>query len=299
MTDVHGDPDRAKSFARFTGLPALVLACVLGLSAGCADPEVVPDYAVRVGENYLTAEEMDASLTSLAVGLDSVEARKQIIEQWVTRELIAQEALRLGLQDDEEVLRLVAENERSVLVSALLSRYYRVEDNEPSEGDIESYYTQHVDLFALKEDYLRVRYLTAATAVDANRARDRLRDATAIGQADSSWSDIARTWAQEYDGSMRLSENFFPQSRLFPSATLREWVQRLEVDQIAPVVEENGRFHVLQLADRRLAGTTPQLPWIKDELRERLIIEARKQMVARQVQRLRNEALARQDLEIH
>jgi hypothetical protein len=41
------------------------------------------------------------------------------------------------------------------------------------------------------------------------------------------------------------------------------------------------------------------MAWIEDELRERLIIDARKQMVARQVQRLRNEALAREDLEIH
>jgi PPIC-type PPIASE domain len=299
MIDVRDDPNRANTFARFSGLPALALACVLSISAGCSSPEEVPEYAVRVGDSYLTAEEMDASLASLAIGLDSVEARKQIIEQWVTRELIAQEALRLGLQNDEEVLRLVAENERSVLVSALLSRYYREEDNEPSEADIESYYTQHVDLFVLKEDYLRVRYLSSATEANANRARDRLRDATAAGQADSSWSAIAREWAQDYDGSMRLSQNFFPQSRLFPSATLRGWIQRLEIDQIAPVVEENGRFHVLQVADRRLTGTPPQLAWIKDELRERLIIDARKQMVARQVQRLRNEALAREDLEIH
>ena len=299
MIDVRCYQDRANAIARSSVWPALILACSIGLGAGCAPPEDVPEYAVRVGESYLSADEMAASLASLAVGLDSVEARKQIIEQWVTRELIAQEALRLGLQNDEEVLRLVAENERSVLVSALLSRYYREEDNEPSEGDIESYFTQHSDLFALKENYLRVRYLTAATAADANRARDRLRDATAAGQADSSWSAIAREWAQDYDGSMRISQNFFPQSRLFPSATLREWIQRLEIDQIAPVVEDNGRFHVLQLADRRLAGTPPQLAWIKDELRERLIIEARKQMVARQVQRLRNEALAREDLDIH
>ncbi len=299
MIDVPRDPDRANLFARFPGLPAVALALSLALGFGCSEAVNVPNYAVRVGENYLTAEEMDGSLTSLAVGLDSVEARKQIIEQWVTRELIAQEAIRLGLQNDEEVVRLVAENERSVLVSALLSRYYREEDNEPSEADIESYYTQHVDLFALKEDYLRVRYLTAASSAHANRARDQLRDATAAGRADSSWAGIAREWTQDYDGSVRLNENFFPQSRLFPSATLREWIQRLEIDQIAPVVEENGRFHVLQLADRRRAGTTPQLPWIKDELRERLIIDARKQMVARQVQRLRNEALAREDLEIH
>ncbi|MEZ4701343.1 MAG: peptidyl-prolyl cis-trans isomerase [Rhodothermales bacterium] len=298
MTDTPRVPDRAKPFARFPGWSFLFTLLLLFVSAGCKKEEVVPDFAVRVGSNYLSVDELNASLKTLVTGLDSVEARKQIIEQWVTRELIAQEAIRKGLQNDEEVLRLVAENERSVLVSALLSRFYLEEDNEPSESDIEAYYAQHAEQFLLKEDYLRVRYLTTATESEANRARDRLRDATAAGTADSLWNSIAREFAQDFDGSTRLNLNFFPQSRLFPTAVLREWTQRLNDGQIAPVLNEGGRYHVLQVVERRAAGTTPRMEWIEDDLKERLIIDARKQMVARQVQRLRNEALAREDLEI-
>lgn len=297
--DTPFTPGRTSSRVRPGFFPFLTMLLLAGaLAGGCREEEVLPAYAVRVGSSYMTVEELNASLESLAVGLDSVEARKQIIEQWVTRELIAQEAIRQGLQNDEEVLRLVAENERSVLVSALLDRIYREEDSEPLQADIEAYYAQHADQFVLKEDYLRVRYLTTGSEADASRARDRLRDATAAGTADSLWASIARDAAQDPEGSIEISMNFFPQSRLFPSATLREWMQRLNDGQIAPIIEDGGRFHLLQVVERRAAGSTPHMEWIQNDIQERLIIDARKQMVARQVQRLRNEALAREDLEI-
>jgi hypothetical protein len=57
-------------------------------------------------------------------------------------------------------------------------------------------------------------------------------------------------------------------------------------------------FHVVQLVERIPARTIPEPAWIEDELVRRLVIQGRKQLYARQVQRLRNEALAREDLEI-
>jgi hypothetical protein len=55
---------------------------------------------------------------------------------------------------------------------------------------------------------------------------------------------------------------------------------------------------VLQLVKRAAPGTVPPLEWVEDEIHERLRIQSRKQMYARQVQRLRNEALAREALDV-
>jgi hypothetical protein len=70
--------------------------CVATLLAGCRTEEAPERYAARVGDMYLTQSELDASLRDLA-GLDTIEARRQIIEQWVTRTLLLQEALALNL----------------------------------------------------------------------------------------------------------------------------------------------------------------------------------------------------------
>ena len=54
--------------------------------------------------------------------LDSADAAAQIVEQWVTNQLLFQEATSRGLRGDPEVQRLLADNERSVLVNALMQR---------------------------------------------------------------------------------------------------------------------------------------------------------------------------------
>ncbi len=50
--------------------------------------------------------------------------------------------------------------------------------------------------------------------------------------------------------------------------------------------------------DRLEIGTLPELNMIESMIRSRVQIEGRKQMLARQVQRLRNEAIAREELEV-
>jgi len=68
--------------------------------------------------------------------------------------------------------------------------------------------------------------------------------------------------------------------------------------EVAPVTRADSLYHVVQLVRRVPAGTSPELSWVAPEIRRRLEMRARKQMVAREVQRLRNEAQARDALDI-
>jgi hypothetical protein len=57
-------------------------------------------------------------------------------------------------------------------------------------------------------------------------------------------------------------------------------------------------YHVLHLVDRADAGTIPERAWVEAEIRRRLRLRGRKQMYAREVERLRNEARARGTLDV-
>ncbi|MEM8485463.1 MAG: peptidyl-prolyl cis-trans isomerase [Bacteroidota bacterium] len=278
----------------FTGL---LLVCVLGLTA-CKEKHEDVEYIARVGERLLTQDDLGPMFEVFPAGQDSSEAMEQIAEEWVKNELIAQEAIRRGLRNDLEVLRLLEENERSVLVSTFISRLFQQEPLDPSPEEIEAYYAKNVEQLALREDYIRVRYLSSRDAIEAEQARLLLRDATVAGKADSLWPSLIDRYALDPNASAMLSNTFYPRSVLFPSAQLREMVARLNVNQISPVIQEGVNYHFVQVVERRVAGAVPELTWIEAELKQRLTIEARKQMLARQVQRLRTEALAREDLEI-
>lgn len=280
-------------------LSVIIAAILIGLlAAGCASEEEAERYVARVGDRYLMQEDVDRQLSSLPSPQDSAVARQQIIEQWVTNELLYQEAIRRGMQDDDDVQRLLEESERNVLVNALVAEMYEENDVTPAPGEMQSYYERHKEQLRLREGFVRVRYLETRTRDDAEAARRAIQQA-GIAERDSVWEDIVRRTAIDPSLSTEISQDFYPESRIFAgNRALRDALSGLLDGQTSPIVETDSTFIIIQLAQRVPAQTMPEPQWIEEELARRLVIQGRKQLYARQVQRLRNEALAREDLEV-
>jgi hypothetical protein len=271
---------------------------VLGLFlVGCEGEEAPHNYAARVGDAYLTEAELRSMIGNRA-GLDTLEARQQVIEQWINRTLLLHEALERDLDNDPEVRTRLEEQRRTVLVTALTNRLYESFDASPSESDVRAYFERHRDQLRLREPYIRVRFLTTATREAAQTVRQELAAAdTAV--ADSVWDALIRRHAQTPDYARTLSDRFYPVSRLRGELPAGQSVlSQLDDTDVAPVLAPDSTFHVLQVVRRLPEGTDPKLAWVAPEIRRRLAVRARKQMYAREVQRLRNQAKAQNALEI-
>lgn len=278
------------------GLGLLLLAVLLA-AGGCESEAPPSDYVARVGDEYLTQSELN-EMMGTRVGLDTSQARKQIIEQWVTRTLLHQEALDRGLQDEPEVRERLQEQRRTVLVTALTNRLHEGLDTTPSQSDVRAYFERHRNQLRLREPYLRVRFLTTPSRNSAELVRERLAQVdTAV--ADSVWRVLAQRHASVPDHAVQLSDRFYPESRILEELpTGQDVLPQLDDGAVAPVLATDSLFHVLQVVKRFPTGTDPKLAWVRSEIRRRLTVRARKQMYAREVQRLRNEAKARNALEI-
>ena len=277
-----------------------LIACLLtfGLTA-CRQQAPVPDYIARVGGRYLTRSELSFALASLPVAQDSLEARQQIVERWVSNELLFQEAMRRGLRNNPNVQRLLQENERSVLISALVNVLYEEALETPTPAEITLYFEQNKEQLRLREPFVRVRYLLTSHPDSAASARKVLLTLNKSPSSDSLWEGLVNRFAVDPEGSRNLARTYYAESRLFTlQPALHEVVARLRQGQTTPVMQKDTLFQVLQLVERVHAGTVPEVGWIEDELRERLLIQNRKQMYARQVQRLRNEAITQENLDI-
>ena len=285
-----------------------ILVCTLNLArifvlafvlAGCGPESSEVDYVARLGDRYLTREDLDSALESLTVLQDSAEAAEQIMEQWITDELLFREAVRRGLRNQEGVQSLLLENERSVLVSALLTELYKEEDSTPDDQDLLTYYEQNKDQLKLTEPFVKIRYLVTESADSAMSAVELMEGIESSPNPDSAWKAVANRFAEDPDGTTTLSASFYPETRLLSSIPgLNTAVQRLAPGQILSPFELDSRYHIVQLVERIPVGTTPEVALLEDQLRARIAIENRKQLYARQVQRLRNEALAREELDI-
>ncbi len=273
--------------------------CITLVLIGCESETAPPEYVARVGERHLLREEVDLALRNIPIAQDSADARQQIVEQWITNELLHQEAQRLRLRDETEVQRLLEENERSVLVNALVTHFYEENPISPSSSEIRAYFENHEEQFRLRESFAHVRYLKASNRADAEGARTMLQQAPPV-ERDSIWSVAIDRYASDDALSDEISSTYFPESKIFiDNPPLRNTVSDLLGGQIAPIVEADSVFHVVQLVERIPAGTIPEPAWVEDEVVRRLMLHGRKQLYSRQVQRLRNEALAREDLEVH
>ncbi|MEF8864854.1 MAG: peptidylprolyl isomerase [Salinibacter sp.] len=288
---------RPHADALCSAVVALVfLLASTGLS-GCQSPTPPSSYAARVGSHYLTEADLAEMLATMGPVRDSAEARRQAIDQWVTRMLLYREAERLNLDADEEVQRLLQRQRRSVLASAVRSRLAEKADVRPTAAEVRTYFERHKEQLRLREPYVRIQYLATADRAAARTVRRALR--TPPAPPDTTWARLVAEYAVDTTRARQLSRGFVPQGRLDHQVpALADRIDGLQEGQTTPIVEASGRYHVLRLDRRIPAGTPPELDWVEAEIRRRLRIRARKQTHATEVQRLRNRAQANGALEL-
>ncbi len=284
---------RFRPRSTFSPVPVLLAVLVVGIAlAGCESEEAPSSYVARVGTHYLEEEDVTRLLRGMGPVPDSTEARQQVIEQWVEQTLLLREAERLNLAEDPEVQRRLEKRRRNTLVTTLTNRYYEEMDQEATDEEVQTYFERHQDQLTLREPYVQVRYLSTAQEDSAQTVRQELLQAQEAS-IDSVWARLSQEYAHRPPRAKRLSERFLPESRLFAQLPyVRDELDALGEGDVAPVIPDSDRYHVLQVVQRVPEGSEPELRWIESEIRRRLRIRHRKQMYAREVQRLRDRAKA-------
>ena len=277
----------------------LLLGLTAALAACGGEPAPTGEAVARVGDAVLTEADLADAIGHTAAGLDSSTARAQVVEQWVQRELLVQEARRQGLADDPAVQRLLAESERATLEAAALDRFFERNPAEPDDALLRSYYDEHRDDLALREPYVRVRHLHLESAPRAAQAQRALEDAADAPQPDSLFTLVAREYADDPGGALALAGAYVPESQLGDlDPALGERVAALAPGGAVAVVPSGRGFHVVHVVDRVPTGTVPAFPLVQAELAERLAVQLRRDMEARFLTQLRSEARARGRLDL-
>lgn len=274
------------------------LAVLIGGLTGCESQEAPSSYVARVGDHHLTEVELERMLSDMGPTPDSTEARQQVIEQWVTQTLLYREALRLNLEQLDSVQRQLEEQRQSTLISTMTNRIYEEAEIAPSEEEVRTYFERHRDQLQLREPYVRVRYLSTTTSDEAAAVRQELLNQRS-DLPDSTWTQIRQEYASEPATSQHISNHVMSEGRLLAQLPYEQSdLSALREGEIAPIIEQNRKYHVLQLVRRIPEGTDPELAWLEEDIRRRLRIRSRKQIYAREVQRLRTEARAEDELEL-
>lgn len=252
----------------------LLSLAVVGFGAGCQQSQQTPseNRLAKVGTEILTIEEATSQIPDHILAQDSLSSLQQYRQDWIQRQLILQEANRLGIQQNADVQKRLQRLREEVLIQGLKDYVMGNFDNNLTitDEDARNYYQAHKDQLVLDEKYVRFRHLVAGTHQAAQSARQDI-----MGGIE--WPEVARKYAQNAEAAIQESEKFWPISMaLADNEIMNTMIQRIGITEISPIRRVNGNYHFVQLMETRAAGGHPDLDWLMSQIKEWLLLERRR-----------------------
>ena len=242
-------------------------------------------------EQFLASKMGDVNITEVS---DST--RSQMLDEYLKRLLIVDEAARLGLnitnseleqstQDNPQMKSSVANAAaREEMARALLvEKYYRqiaMRDVRVSPEEIQQYIEKNQSRLTDRPGYL-VREIRVQTREEA----DRLHSQVTEGRGD--FAAVARLRSDapnaEQSGLSSYDEGQLPD-------VLEKAVRQLQPGDVSPVIESNYGFHIFKL-EQRIQAHAPeerrsQLDVRRAQLTEELIARMNQQAIDKEIERL-------------
>ena len=147
----------------------LFLALAVGCSGKKKQESVQSDEKVFATVNtvQLTESGLRALVPNDFYDKLSPQHRQEIINEWVNNELLYQEALKMKIDGDPEINRILENTKHTLLVNELLER--KLGDiKAPTDQELQKYYESHKRYFVLQDREYKVRYASFSSRKDAD-----------------------------------------------------------------------------------------------------------------------------------
>jgi len=233
--------------------PFLLIGVVLLFSGDCrkrlADDQIV----ARVGDVVLTKDAMKRE-----IGWEGMrpEQENEFVDRWVNRELLFQEAKRLGLDKDAELNWQLELVKKEYLINKLLERTF-AKKVKITDDEVKSYYEKHGDLFKVTEDEVRALHILTKTKAEADLALKEIR-------AGKPFSEVAKEHSIGIFRKKGGDMGFFKRRDVIPEVA--RFAFRLPEGKVSPVFHSSYGYHILKVLKRRRKGEIKDLSDVRKEI---------------------------------
>ncbi len=237
-------------------------------------PEREGTVIAEVGDKKLFLEDVETKIPPAMLEIGRTDAINRYRNNWVKRELLAKEATRRGLHQNDLIQSKIEEVTRDILAQALISQVVDEVSDEPiSRADAQGYYEENKDQFVLRERHVRFRHVRTATLQESRNAKAAL-------QRGRAWEDVARQFDVDPESAIRNANLFFPQSlAAIDYDFMHSYLQRIGITEITPIHRIGEYFHFVQLMEDRAAGDHPDVDWILSQIEEWLKLDRKQRRV--------------------
>lgn len=228
----------------------------------------------EVGSERLTLEEVRNRVPEQLYMADSLSAIERYRKNWVKKQLLAREARRLRIHNNDQVQYQIKQAENNVLSQALIDHLLTNVEQEPvSRSDAQAYYENYKDQFVLNERHVRYRHMVTETLQESRNAKANL-------QRGHTWETVVERYSVNPTEALRNSNMFFPQSlAAIEYDQMHRYLQRIGITEISPIHRIGEYFHFVQLMEDRAEGDHPEVDWILDQIEEWLRLDRKQRRI--------------------
>jgi peptidyl-prolyl cis-trans isomerase C len=229
--------------------------------SGCGKPAVnEEEILVSIGDTDVTVTDFNERVSNLPERYREIAQKRKAayVQELINDTLLYQEAIRKGLDKDEEVIKVFDEARKKILVAKLLSN--EIESViEMSDEEIEEFYTEN-EFRYMTPEVMRASHILVNSAEDAGSVIEELKSG-------AGFEKVARERSLDPTAQKGGDIGYFPKGQLMPE--FEQACSFLQVGETSGVVKTSLGYHVIKLTDRRPPTVRP-LDEVKGEIFQRL-----------------------------
>jgi len=247
----------------------------------------------RVGSATLTLGEARDGVPHSVYEQDSLQALTNYRNNWVRKQLLVQQAHRLGLQHNPEVARRLHRLKNDAIAEALREYVTKKADTiKVTPQEVQNYYEANKNQFILNEEYVRFRHMMTNNMQDCQKAKADLLHGV-------SWKEVVQKYADDKQKTLNNSKRYWPISLAVKDyPLLNRYLKVIGLKEISPIRMIDGRYHFVQLISRKAKGSHPDVNWVFSQVKDWLKLQKRKKFLLNYERNLYLKAQANDELTI-
>lgn len=222
----------------------------------------------KVGDRTLYFDEIKQSVPEYMLKTDSASFVRNYVDQWIRNQVLFDEAIRLGLDENPILKNRIEKATKDILIAELRNQIQLNNISEEiTEEEVAQFYTTNREMFVLNERHVKVRHLFSLD----NEALSRARNELAAGAA---WETIVSEYAIDTEYSLQTDKQLVAVSQAFSGyPTLKSYLGVIGLNEVSPITQESGYYHFIQIVEDRPEGDHPELPYVFDRIQEWLRLD--------------------------
>jgi peptidyl-prolyl cis-trans isomerase C len=204
--------------------------------------------------------------------------KSMVLDQMISEKLLIQEAIIMGLEEDNDVLEQVKKMTEQILVQVFIEKEI-LDKVDANEEEVLDYYEQNKDSFTEKEQ-VHLYNILLETEEEAQNILEQLK-------AGEDFSEIAIEKSTGPSAAQGGDLDYVAKGTIIPE--IEEVIFALELEELSEVVKTDFGFHILKITEKK-AETVKTLEEVREEIVQTLLPEKQKEAFENLLEELKGKA---------